>query len=217
MGWQEVSDKILIVDDKTTLVMLSTILQGIDCEVITANNGSECFEYVERGEVDLILLDVLMPDISGMEVLRRIREDHLASDLPVVMVTSNQSDKDVVAALSTGANDYITKPINVDIAIARIKGQLDLARFHRESIKTRQMETVQAMITTYNHEINNPLAGAMGFLEMEIKQSNSEKLIKAQRSLMKIAEIVVKIRQLADEEIEFSTYAGGVKMLKVTD
>ena len=78
--------------------------------------------------VDAVLLDVMMPGMSGLETLRRLRESRSVSDLPVIMVTAKDRTEDVVEALDLGANDYVTKPIDFPIALARIRTQVTARR-----------------------------------------------------------------------------------------
>ncbi len=96
--------------------------------VLLAENGEQALEMVGAHRIDLILLDVMMPVLSGTETLRRLRESHSISELPVIMVTAKDGSRDVVEALDLGANDYITKPIDFSVALARIRTQLTSRR-----------------------------------------------------------------------------------------
>src|SRR4029453_15132279 len=84
----------------------------------------EALEVLGRAHVDLVLLDIMMPEMSGLEVLTRIRETRSASELPVIMATARTESADIVAALGMGANDYVTKPIDFPVVQARIEAHL---------------------------------------------------------------------------------------------
>jgi PleD family two-component response regulator len=89
-----------------------------------ASGGCEALEKLKAQDFDLVLLDIMMPDMCGNEVLRAIRRTHSALQLPVIMVTAKSHSEDVVESLDLGANDYITKPVDFAVALARINSQL---------------------------------------------------------------------------------------------
>ena len=124
--------RILVVDDEPVnqQVMLNHLsLQHYD--VLQAENGMRALELLAGGEkIDLVLLDVMMPKMSGFEVCREIRRTHLPTQLPVVMVTARTQMEDLKLGLQTGANDYITKPVAKGELLARIKTHLNLVRIN---------------------------------------------------------------------------------------
>jgi serine/threonine protein kinase/ActR/RegA family two-component response regulator len=121
----EVRRRVLIVDDNDiNLDLLSRRLQRKDYEVLTARSGPEALELIEREPVDIVLLDVMMPGMTGLEVLEEIRKKRDAMTLPVIMATARADSSDVVEALDKGANDYVTKPIEFDILVARMRVHL---------------------------------------------------------------------------------------------
>jgi len=122
------SVRLLVVDDNDlNRDMLSRRLGGRGFVVETACDGESALGMLERG-YDVVLLDVMMPGLSGIDVLRRVRERWPASDLPVIMATARDATEDVVEALHLGANDYVTKPFDFPVVLARIETQLTLHR-----------------------------------------------------------------------------------------
>jgi adenylate cyclase len=120
---------ILVVDDdELNRNILSRRLQKQGFGVDEAVDGAEALRKVASLEYDLILLDVTMPVMSGLEVLERVRREHHPADLPVIMATAAGQSADVVAALHLGANDYVTKPLDFPVVIARVTTQLMLKR-----------------------------------------------------------------------------------------
>jgi len=115
-------------DDEMTRDMLSRRLERIGYTVIPAANGEQALELIARESFDVVLLDIKMPGLSGFQVLQAIRRIHSVTDLPVVMVTSSDDSDSIVEALELGANDYVTKPIDFPVAIARVRTQLLLRR-----------------------------------------------------------------------------------------
>ena len=116
---------LLVVDDNDmNRDLLSRRLERKGYRVLTAADGRHALELVGKGSIDLVLLDIMMPGMTGIEVLRALREHSSASELPVIMVSAKGESKDVVQALELGANDYVTKPIDFPIALARVQSQL---------------------------------------------------------------------------------------------
>ena len=114
--------KILIVEDEEKIarfIELELVHEGY--EVVKVNSGREGLEIAEKGEVDLVLLDVMLPQLNGLEVLRRLRK---SSDKPVIMLTARDAVMDKVSGLDAGADDYITKPFAIEELLARIRNAL---------------------------------------------------------------------------------------------
>jgi diguanylate cyclase (GGDEF)-like protein len=119
----------LIVDDladNRALLTRRFLRRGY--QIVEAAGGAEALAAIETGDFDCVLLDWMMPEMSGDEVLRRIRETRDAATLPVIMVTARDQSEDVVAALKFGANDYITKPVDFGVALARVENQVSRRR-----------------------------------------------------------------------------------------
>ncbi|HQP87459.1 MAG TPA: adenylate/guanylate cyclase domain-containing protein [Thermoanaerobaculia bacterium] len=120
---------LLVVDDNAeNRDMLSRRLRAHGFTIAVAENGPEALRLLEEVPFDLVLLDVVMPGMSGLEVLRDLRGRHDAADLPVIMATARDDSNDVVTALRLGANDYVTKPLDFPVVLARVGTQLSLAR-----------------------------------------------------------------------------------------
>lgn len=119
---------LLVDDDAMNRDALSRRLVRKGYTVLTAESGPDALTVLSDHRVDAVLLDVMMPGMSGIETLRRVRELRSVSDLPVIMVTANHRSEDVVEALDLGANDYVTKPIDFPVALARLKTQVRARR-----------------------------------------------------------------------------------------
>jgi diguanylate cyclase (GGDEF)-like protein/PAS domain S-box-containing protein len=124
-------DSLLIVDDDTMnreLMLRRLMRRGF--EAAQAGDGQSALNWIQGHPVDLVLLDVEMPEMSGIEVLKILRQTYTPAQLPIIMVTGKASSEDIVAALAAGANDYVTKPIDFPVVLARIQTQL--SRKHAE-------------------------------------------------------------------------------------
>ena len=116
---------LLIVDDVAeNRAILARRFQRHGYRITEASDGFRALELMAAQGFDLVLLDVMMPGIDGLEVLKRIRKQHSSSSLPVIMVTALAQNEDVVKALKLGANDYVTKPVDLPVILARIRAQL---------------------------------------------------------------------------------------------
>ncbi len=103
--------RILVVDDNPdSVAIMRGILEGRGYDVAAAASGAEALEFLKKETVDLVLLDVMMPEMSGMEVLQHIKEDAATGRLPVILVTAKTQDEDVLSGYQYGADYYITKP-----------------------------------------------------------------------------------------------------------
>ena len=117
--------KILIVDDELdTLLPLKRALEMDDFNVIDAQDGVEALEKVRSEIPDLVLLDLMLPKINGFEVCQRLKHDEATSSIPIIMLTAKGETSDKVEGIEIGADDYVTKPFNLDELKARIKAVL---------------------------------------------------------------------------------------------
>jgi adenylate cyclase len=119
---------LIVDDDEMNRDMLCRRLQRRGYTVVSAADGHRALERLASQTFDLVLLDIMMPGISGLEVLSILRETYPMANLPVIMATAKDQSGDIVEALKLGANDYVTKPLDFPIALARIQTQLTLKR-----------------------------------------------------------------------------------------
>jgi DNA-binding response OmpR family regulator len=118
---------VLVVDDEPLLVrFVQTNLESIGYKVLPANDGRTALRLAEEGNPDLVLLDIMLPDLDGFEVCKRIRE---YSDVPIIMLTARGDTLDKIRGLDAGADEYLTKPMGADELLARVKAMLRRTRF----------------------------------------------------------------------------------------
>jgi two-component system alkaline phosphatase synthesis response regulator PhoP len=124
---QDKMPTVLVVDDnQENLELLQAYLDDLDCETIPAHDGIEALQIVAKKPPDLILLDVMMPKMSGFEVCRRIKNDPRTGDIPVIMVTALNEYGDIERGIDSGTDDFISKPVNKLELVARVKTMLKL-------------------------------------------------------------------------------------------
>jgi DNA-binding response OmpR family regulator len=112
---------LVVDDDPMNRDALSRRLTRTGYTVLTADSGPNALAAIRANRVDAVLLDVMMPGMSGLDTLRQLRESRSVAELPVIMVTAKDGSDDVVEALDLGANDYVTKPIDYAVTCARIR------------------------------------------------------------------------------------------------
>jgi len=118
---------ILVVDDnKQNLELLQAYLEDIECESIPARDGKQALEIIGKNAPDLVLLDVMMPKISGFEVCRRIKNNPKTADIPVIMVTALNEFGDIERGIDSGTDDFISKPVNKLELLTRVRTMLKL-------------------------------------------------------------------------------------------
>jgi two-component system, OmpR family, KDP operon response regulator KdpE len=146
---------VLAVDDEAGILRLMKLeLTGQGFRVITASNGEEAMKLVEEQRPDVLLLDVIMPEMTGLEVMRRVREQ---MNIPIIMVTAKDSDQDKVRGLEMGADDYIVKPFSPEEMGARIRAVLRRAIGNQNTERVIKVQDVEIdlnrRIMTRNGEV----------------------------------------------------------------
>jgi len=141
---------LLVVDDnEPNRELLSRRLVAAGYAVATASSGPEALAALEEGRFDAVLLDVMMPEMDGLEVLRRIRARRGVTELPVVMASALGDSRDLVEALRLGANDYVIKPLDMQVVLARVGTQLALRRASEDVARlAAQLRAAQERIST---------------------------------------------------------------------
>jgi CheY-like chemotaxis protein len=119
------SKRVLLVDDSETVLQFERmILRGLGLELSSAKNGVQALDQIAVQKPDLVLLDIMMPDMDGIETLRRLKESPSMQNIPVVVVTTKGDPELVKQAFEVGCDDYVTKPVDKVELLAKIKGLL---------------------------------------------------------------------------------------------
>ena len=154
---------ILAVDDiATNIMLLKAVLSRAKYKIVTASGGFEALEKVAEVNPDLILLDIMMPDLDGYEVLKRLKADPAHEDIPVIFLTALHNPEDIVKGFKFGASDYISKPFNHEELITRVAHHIYLAAAQRTILQQRDelQATVEARDKMYSviaHDLRSPI------------------------------------------------------------
>lgn len=134
---ESAKSKILVVDDnEQNLELIVAYLDNLDCEVITACDGLDALEKVRENIPDLILLDIMMPRMSGFEACRKLKSDPQTRDVPIIMVTALNEMGDIERGVESGTDDFITKPVNRLELVTRVKSLLRVRHLKNELDRT---------------------------------------------------------------------------------
>ncbi len=198
---------ILVVDDQPINVqLLKRKLEREGLRVIAAYNGLEALDQISRELPDLILLDVMMPDMDGIEVCQRLQASESTRGIPVIFITARTNKESKLEGLSVGAVDYITKPIDLDETLARVQTQLRFVAINRQVVDlTRRLEesrkaaTIGAVTQGIAHNLNNLLGVVIGYLDLVKAYYDKPEQVKknAQHVEDAVQRIVTIIKQLS--------------------
>ncbi|MDM8559224.1 hybrid sensor histidine kinase/response regulator [Candidatus Parabeggiatoa sp. HSG14] len=163
---------ILFVDDNPkNLGILGTVLAESEHSLYFAKNGALALDITKNKHPDLILLDIMMPDMDGFEVCRRLKQDPLLAEIPIIFLTAKTEKDDVITGLKLGAVDYVTKPFNKKELLTRVNTHLEL-RAAKEELQESLAEKEEALATKdklfsiIGHDLGNIIYGLKGFAEL---------------------------------------------------
>lgn len=217
--------RILVIDDlPENVFLLKDRLENEGYEVLTADCGNSGIEKATDETPDLILLDVMMPDINGFEVCKTLVNDSRTSGIPILLVTAKTDAEDTKEGLDAGAFDYIKKPINKIELIARVKSALKLSDANKLLVEVEKRNTFFATVVTANHRIKQPLT-ILSLSSAAIKRELKKEKISKDTLLGKIKYIDTAINEITDvldqlntiKEPVLSDYTKNVKMIKVEE
>jgi CheY-like chemotaxis protein len=198
--------KILVVDDQPINVqLLKRKLEREGMTVATSYSGREALELVKADKPDLILLDVMMPEMDGIEVCQRLQSETDTKSIPIIFITARTSKEGKIEGLGVGAVDYITKPIDLDETLARVQTQLRFVTINRELVdlqrrlgESRRSATIGAVTQGIAHNLNNLLGVVIGYVDLIKAYHEKPELVRknAQHLEDAVNRIVSIIKQL---------------------
>ncbi|BCS89588.1 hybrid sensor histidine kinase/response regulator [Pseudodesulfovibrio sediminis] len=209
---------VLLVDDNSMNIDLLVDILKDDYKLLVALNGKTALERIQQTPPDLVLLDIMMPDMDGYEVCKRLKSDERTNKIPIIFITAKAQVEDEAKGLALGAVDYITKPVNPAIVQARIKTHLALYNQNRElesrvAERTRELESSKekadvaskaksAFLANISHELRTPLNHIMGLSTLLIEMdSDTERL----DLIRPINEGAVHLTNIFDQLLDLTT------------
>ena len=217
--------KILVIDDlPENVFMIQDRLEQEGYEVITAYDGQTGLDKAFAELPDLILLDVMMPDMSGIDVCRTLVQDARTSKIPIILVTAKSGAADTKEGLEAGAFDYIKKPFNRIELLARINSALKLSEAQKKLLEAEQKNTFTATVVTTNHKIKQPLT-LLSLSTAAIKRELKKNEVSPDEILKRLSYIEIAIKEINDilnqlnsiKKPVFSDYIKDIKMVQFDD
>jgi two-component system, OmpR family, alkaline phosphatase synthesis response regulator PhoP len=217
--------RILVIDDlPENVFMLQDRLEHEGYAVLTAYDGKSGIEKATSELPDLILLDVMMPDINGFEVCKTLVNDDRTSNIPIILVTAKTGAEDTKEGLDAGAFDYIKKPFNKVELLARVRSALKLSEANRLLVEVEKRNTFFATVVTANHKIKQPLT-LLSLSSAAIKRELKKDEISKDTLMGKVKYIDIAVKEITDvldrlntiKDPVISDYTKNVKMIKVEE
>lgn len=179
---EEIRKKILVVDDEPYNMDLMDGYLSFDYEIISAFDGKEAIEKVQSEKPDLILLDIMMPDISGYEVCKILKTDHETNFIPIVLVTALTGHDEKIIGMEAGADDFLTKPVDKLELKVRIRSLLRIKEMHDEQERANQqikasLKEKEILLREIHHRVKNNLQVISSLLNMHARSAKDPETI----------------------------------------
>jgi DNA-binding response OmpR family regulator len=213
-------------DDVIARTLMAAVLADLDHDVSVAENGEEAWQAFQRDPTPLVVLDINMPGLDGLEVCRRIRQHEAGRDVFVLIVTARDGRDDLTRVLEAGADDYVTKPTSpenlrarLEIAKRRIAQDMVRRTAEEELARSRWLAGIGETTIALEHEINNPLSALLGHAELMmmdngLNEDQQEQLRIIQEQAARIAQVVRRLAKLKNpQSVE---YLAGALMLDLS-
>ncbi|MBC8043367.1 MAG: response regulator [Rhizobacter sp.] len=216
--------QVLVVDDDiyiTKIVQRQLVAEGFD--VATASDAAEAQDYLEKSPPHLIICDWAMPGRDGLEFCKWVKSGAKTKGIYFIMLSGNDGRGDKIRAINGGVDDYILKPFDSTELIARVGAGIRIMKLQEQVAELQHTSAVLELAATFGHEINNPLTGLMGFVDLSIARLQREPLTEADikktidmlqrcnEQARRIADVVGKIRTLKNPRLK--VYADSVQMI----
>jgi len=210
--------QILIVDDDNlNLTLLCKVISNTrpEYQIKTVSNGEDALSFLQNAIPDIIMLDVMMPGISGFEVCERVKKDARLKNIPILLITGLDRTEEKIKGFQLGAADYITKPFNSSEAIARIEAHLRIKQYHDELkeinekltlaqsalVESAKMSAVGSLAAGVSHEFNNMLTMMAGHAKLALKSDDIKDL---HETIAIIQELVERGKDIVKSLLSFS-------------
>ncbi len=215
--------KILVIDDlPENVFLLQDRLESEGYEVITAYEGKSGLNKAISEQPDLILLDIMMPDITGLDVCKKLVVNEETAHIPIILVTAKIEAEDTKEGLEAGAFDYIKKPFNRVELLARVKSALKLSDARKQLIEAERSKLFAATVVTANHKIKQPLT-LMSLSAAAIKREIGKEIISTEAIHKRLDYITTAIKEINNilnqlhtiKKPVLSDYVKNIKMIDV--
>ncbi len=222
------STLLIIDDDPDIRLTFHQLLSLKGYSVITRPDGSNIFKVLEENDVDLIILDIMLPEKSGIELLKELKMHQKHRYIPVIMFTAKDSEETLEEAFEAGANDFISKPVkSLTELTARINAHIKIKKYEdglRKINLEKQLEILKQVMVTLEHSFGQPMTVILSYLAIlergikdypELYSKFSPIFSKIKNSIQEIQDIVERLK--GTTKIEITQYVESIKMLKINN
>jgi len=216
---------ILVIDDlPENVFMLQDRLENEGYNILTAYDGKSGIEKARSDMPNLILLDIMMPGITGIEVCKILVNDDKTKHIPIILVTAKAGAEDTREGLEAGAFDYIKKPFNRVELLARVQSALKLSEANSLLLEAEKKSTFVATVVTANHKIKQPLT-LLSLSSAAIKRELNKEVISKESILNRLKYVDTAVKEITDvlnqlnsiKEPVMAQYTKNIKMIKVDE
>ena len=191
--------KILVIDDDESLVgLLRTVLSSNGYNVESAFSGGDALRVMRSFRPELILMDIGLPDMSGLEILRQIRAQAEFREVVVILITGTTGLEMKIEGFNTGANDYISKPVNARELLLKIDQFLKTVEVQKNKLFSKEKETLHTVVNTLAHELSAPLAAIRYQIQLSAEEQDLESirasLASIEASAKRMEEIIIELQ-----------------------
>lgn len=207
------SINILVVDDnQENLKVVSNILKEKGYKIALALDGNEALKILDEYKIDLILLDVMMPDMDGITVCKTLKQNESLSEIPVIFLTALNESKYLVEGFKAGGVDYITKPFNREELLTRVKTHLDMSASKKELVET--IKTRDKLYSIIAHDLRSPLLNIAMLMGLIIEDVIDPKSMKYKEMILQLNKSVRETNTLLNNLLEWTRMQVGALALK---
>jgi DNA-binding response OmpR family regulator len=218
--------RILVVEDnEDNRHLLSIYLTREGYEVLEARDGEEARAVALAESPDLVVSDVQMPRMDGYTLCRQLKENPQTELIPVILITAvHTSLEDTLEGLHQGANDFISRPFRRSELLARVRTQVRIKELQDRLVQAERVATIARMTVTMAHEINNPLVGILGHVELLLQELGREPVVeeelrfslaRVQRDALQIRDVLNRLREISRPEVY--EYAPGLEGISLDE
>jgi DNA-binding response OmpR family regulator len=206
---------VMVIDDcPMMMTMYKKLLDKEGITVIACLDSTKAIDIIKQNEVDCVILDYMMPKLSGLEVCKQFKGDEGLSSIPIIMITSNEGEEYLLNCIEAGADDFLNKTSTKRVILAKVHAMLRLSHLHKEVIKFKQLAAMDSMVVTLNHEFNNVVAilnGKLSLFRKTLDESKKENVEPLRKSLARLVSLIKKVKSIKEyREVE---YSGDTKMI----
>lgn len=213
--------KILIIEDDKALVKYEKhLLEKSGYDVDYSYDGASGISKVKLYKPDLILLDVMMAVMDGYKVAQHLKSNEETKFIPIIMVTARSESIDKVKGINCGIDDYLVKPFDAKVLLARIQALLKERGIYKQKVESEKLKTLKEVIASVNHEINNPLTSIIMSIDSLLLKYNDDtyivdKLKIIEENSVRIKNIIAKLERI--EKIETKEYCSNTNILEINN